>query len=274
MYQLGIIGCGNMAEAILQNVIAKAVISPSAIVVCDRFEDKTISFAKRFKTATAVSPLALASQCQCILFAIKPQDAKAVFLDVAPAFKESRKTAISIIAGLPISAMESWLPPTTPIVRVMPNTPIQVGEGMSVYTANAACTSQEINDAQSLFAAGGVCLSAPESAFDAVTALSGSGPAYLFLFLEALIEAGEQLSLSPAVAATLARQTLKGALSLAEHSPDSPATLREKVTSKGGTTAAALSVMENAHFKEIIGKALSAAAARSCELSKALISES
>ena len=246
---LGIIGCGNMAAAILQAVLARGLLPRDQVTACDRFEEKTQAFAGRFGIRAEPRILRVVEASGIVLFAVKPQDAKAVFTQAAPYFRAARKTAVSIIAGLPMAAIAHWL------------------------TANAVCNESEIAAATALFAAGGVCLPATESHFDAVTALSGSGPAYLFLFMEALTEAAAQLALPTELIQPLVMQTLRGALSLAERSGDAPAHLREQVTSKGGTTEAALARLEAAHFRTSIAEALQAAKTRSEELSHSLFSD-
>ena len=267
---LGIIGCGNMAAAILQNALSTRLLPAQAVTVSDRDCSKAEDFAKRFGTCVAPANIDTVTASELILFAVKPQDAATVLASLAPAFAKTRKIALSIIAGLSLERMEALLGKTTPIVRVMPNTPIQTGEGASVYTTNAACTAAEAAQVAALFQSGGICLSAPENYFDAVTALSGSGPAYVFLFMEALADAARSIGLPDSLGIPLVLQTLKGAVKLVEESGEPPNVLREKVTSKGGTTAAALAVLEKNNLRDLIKHAIQAASERSKELSRGI----
>jgi pyrroline-5-carboxylate reductase len=265
--KFGIIGCGSMAAAILCNALESGFLLKGNVVASDRDAAKTKEFAARFGVKAAATNAEVVAQSDVVLFAVKPQDAEPVFTALASGFN-GQKTAVSIIAGLSIARMEAWLGKDTPIVRVMPNTPIQVGEGASVYTANAACPEDRATQIAGLFQAGGISLPAPESLFDAVTALSGSGPAYVFLFLEALAQAAHTLGLPTSLATPLLLQTIKGSVALLEASKESPQSLRHKVTSKGGTTEAALHVLSQGHFVDIVEKALRAAKDRSAELTR------
>jgi pyrroline-5-carboxylate reductase len=180
---------------------------------------------------------------------------------------------ISIAAGISIASLAHWLgSPTAPfnnIVRCMPNTPALVGAGVTGLAAPLGLSTENKMRATNLLAAVGQTVWVKDdAAIDAVTALSGSGPAYVFLFLEALIQGGEALGLTADQAKELAMATLAGATKLAGDSPETPSTLRERVTSKGGTTAAALSVLQESHFVDIVGRAMNAADRRASELSK------
>ena len=179
----------------------------------------------------------------------------------------TRPVWISIAAGISLSAMARELPEGARIVRGMPNTPALVGAGAAGFVANAACHDADRAAARALFECVGVAWEAPdETLIDAVTGLSGSGPAYAFLFLEALIEAGEQVGLPPEAAERLVLQTLHGAVKLAMESDRSPSQLREQVSSPGGTTVAGLKELEAGDFKRLIERAVAAATRRSIEL--------
>jgi pyrroline-5-carboxylate reductase len=197
--------------------------------------------------------------------AIKPQDFKQVALSLAPHLKAidaQHLLIISIAAGIRLSSMTSWLGHSR-CVRAMPNTPALIGMGITGLCADASVDAQACSKAASLCNAVGQSVWVrDENLIDAVTALSGSGPAYVFAFLEALQSGGEKLGLDPATARALAYATLQGAAQLAVSSTESAGTLREKVTSKGGTTAAALAVLQEGNWQGVLEAALAAAAKR------------
>lgn len=265
--QLGIVGCGNMAEAILANVLKRGLLPPQAIIAHDCLSEKQAAFQNKFGITVAKSTEDLAGQSHSLLIAVKPQDAKALLTALGPLFVQERKLLISIVAGLAIDQISEWLGGQTAIARVMPNTPIQVGQGMSVYTCKN-CNEEEQNFVEAVFKAGGQCIHlADEHHFDAVTAVSGSGPAYLFLFIETLQAAARTLGLPDSLVGPLVLQTVAGSLALLEASPQGPKELREKVSSKGGTTEAAMAILEP-QFGKLLETALQAAKARSAALGK------
>jgi pyrroline-5-carboxylate reductase len=200
-----------------------------------------------------------------VVMAVKPQDFKHVALSLAPHLKTiaaDRLLIISIAAGIRLSSMASWLGHSR-CVRAMPNTPALIGMGITGLCADASVDAQACSQAAALCNAVGQSVwVSDENLIDAVTALSGSGPAYVFAFLEALQSGGEKLGLDPASARALAYATLQGAAQLAINSDESAGSLREKVTSKGGTTAAALAVLKEEDWQGILEAALAAAAKR------------
>ena len=200
-----------------------------------------------------------------VVMAVKPQDFKQVALSLAPHLKTiaaDRLLIISIAAGIRLSSMASWLGHSR-CVRAMPNTPALIGMGITGLCADPSVDAQACSKAAALCNAVGQSIwVSDENLIDAVTALSGSGPAYVFAFLEALQSGGEKLGLDPASARALAYATLQGAAQLAVNSAESAASLREKVTSKGGTTAAALAVLKGEDWQGILEAALAAAAKR------------
>ena len=222
-------------------------------------------------SVSAAPDLTLASK-RVWIFAVKPQQMKEVVLACKP-WIASNTLIISIAAGISIDSLSAWLggsdAPYDQVVRCMPNTPALVGAGVTGLAAPPALGAEERAIATSLLSAvGQVVWVDDDRAIDAVTALSGSGPAYVFLFLEALIKGGEALGLTGLQAKNLALATLAGATKLASESSDPPSILRERVTSKGGTTAAALSVFQQSAFMETVCKAMNAADQRAAELSK------
>jgi len=204
-----------------------------------------------------------------VVFAVKPQQMKeaARFSGV----KDNANLVISIAAGITLASLSRWLGGHAKIVRTMPNTPALIGAGMTGLYAPPGVSEAEKKQAETILGAVGATVWIPdESLLDAVTAVSGSGPAYVFWFIEQLASAGEALGLDPATSKKLAMETVLGAARLAAQSPDSPATLRERVTSKGGTTEAALKAFEEQKLAERFLRALEAARDRGAELGRQL----
>ena len=261
-----IIGAGKMATALAGGMVRKGLFPPESITAIDPSADAR----KAFTAATGVSCLPEAteettSQADVLLLAIKPQVAESVCQALPP--RKPNVLVLSICAGIPLARLREWFEDAR-LVRVMPNTPLMVGEGASCY----ACSDE--NDRESdEFAAGvlgtlGQTWHVPERYLDAVTALSGSGPAYFFAFVEALRDGGTALGLPAELAEGLAIQTLLGAAEMLKRELGTPAALREAVTSKGGTTAAALEVLSQHDFKGLVAELMRAAANRSAELGR------
>lgn len=200
-----------------------------------------------------------------VLVATKPADVPAV-LDEASAALAPDALVISLAAGVPLATLEAHVPAATAVIRVMPNTPALVGEGMSALSPGAACSPAQAQTARALLSACGAVVTVPEKQQNAVTALSGSGPAYLFYVLEAMIDAGVLLGLPRPVATELAVQTAYGAATMVRRGGEHPGRLREQVTSPGGTTAAALRTLDTRGVRAAMMEAIEAAARRSAEL--------
>jgi pyrroline-5-carboxylate reductase len=278
--KIGFIGGGNMAEAILGALIRSGISKPSRLQASDVSAERRQYLEKTYGITATDKNEAVFLACDVILLAVKPQVIDAVLTELGDILAEkkptaSRKLIISIAAGIPIKRIEERLydrldttaATDLPIVRVMPNTPALVMAGMSGISVNRNATSDDKDIAMAILAATGMVLEFNEEALNAVTAVSGSGPAYVFYLVEAMIEAGVNLGLSGAEATTLTLQTLKGAVKLLEESRESARELRRRVTSPGGTTEAALKVMDNGKVKEQIIAALAAACSRAHELS-------
>lgn len=254
-----IAGCGNMGSAL---ALGARGLEGLDVLLYDVDPAKSTALADQ-DAGDAVDSLAEASaDADLVLLAIKPQQLPEFLKANASSFRKDQ-ILISILAGVPTSKLAIALP--CRIVRAMPNTPALVDEGMT-----SLCGSDEdaLLAAEEIFGCVGVTARIPENQMDAVTALSGSGPAYLFFFAEALMAAAAGLSIDPETARTLVRQTLLGAARLLDQSPDDAGTLRLKVTSPGGTTEAALRVLEERRFKDIVVTAVRAAADRSRELGR------
>lgn len=276
---LGFIGAGNMAEAMTGAIIAANILAASQITVCDIDPSKLQALKTRFGVNTCDDPAHLFSTSSIVIFAVKPQVLDTVLESLAssPRFEpKEKKLLLSIAAGIPIVRMEQRLyknldeqtKKNLPIIRVMPNTPSLVLTGMSGYCLNAMADAHDGETAETILSSMGKTLKCSETLMDAVTAVSGSGPAYFFFVVEAMVEAGVKLGLTREDAMCLSVQTMKGAAALLEQSGDDPEILRKKVTSPGGTTEAAIRVFTESGMKDIIHNALDAAAKRANELSK------
>jgi pyrroline-5-carboxylate reductase len=266
--RIGFIGGGAMAEALAGGLVA-AGIAPTSIRVSDIAAERRSKLEAALGVQTSESNAEIARASEIVVLAVKP----AMVEPVLHALRESDLTDllaplwISIAAGTPIAKLERALPSGARIVRAMPNTPALVRAGATAICGNRAATRDDIAAAAELFDSVGIHWEAPrEELLDPVTGLSGSGPAYLFRFLEALATAGERVGLPAETAARLAIQTVFGAAKLAHESDDSPARLREKVSSPGGTTLAGLAQLEAEGFPEAVFAAVDAATRRAREL--------
>jgi pyrroline-5-carboxylate reductase len=261
------IGGGNMGRALIGGLLASGL-SAKQITVVEPFTATAEKLQADFSLAVvhSIDQLQFDSKLeQLVVMAVKPQDFKQAALSLAPHLKAidaQRLLIISIAAGIRLSSMANWLGRSC-CVRAMPNTPALIGMGMTGLCAGASVDAQARSKAAALCNAVGESVwVSDEHLINAVTALSGSGPAYVFAFLEALQSGGEKLGLDPATARALAYATLQGAAQLAINSDESAGSLREKVTSKGGTTAAALAVLQEGDWQGILEAALAAAAKR------------
>lgn len=263
-----LVGCGNMGRAMLQGWLANGILQQGSVHVVEP-NDCLRQLATNLGVQTHASAAALPKDFapSLIIFAVKPQ----VMFEVTPAYEEfvSRGAAfLSIAAGVQTAKFEAALGAGTPIIRVMPNTPAAISKGMMVIYTNANVTDdQSAFVVQLMQASGEVALIDDEKLMDAVTAVSGSGPAYIFHFIEALRDAGIAAGLPEATAKLLAEQTIYGAACYAKDSDVEPGILREQVTSPNGTTAAALEVlMSDDGLTKLVSKAVAAAKKRSEEL--------
>jgi len=267
--KIAMIGGGNMANALASGLLSQGC--PASQVHVVEIADSLRAQWQAKGVGTANAPSELLAMCDVWIFAVKPQQMREVVISTLP-YLRPNTLVISIAAGISIESLSIWLGskdnPFLRIVRCMPNTPALVGAGVTGLAATSALGQTDRALATKLVSAVGESVWVEsDAAIDAVTALSGSGPAYVFLFLEALISGGEKLGLSTEQSKSLALATLSGATKLASQSSDSPAVLRERVTSKGGTTAAALDVFATNDFKDIVVKAMLAADSRAAELS-------
>lgn len=260
---IGFIGAGVMGSAIIKSLINTGV-SANQICVFEKDSAKAADIA----TSLGVNLKGineLANSCDVIFLAVKPQDLVDL-LDKLKGLINEKTLIISIAAGKTTSFIENNLGKNNPVVRVMPNTPAQIGKGVSAISAGNYATSEDLALTKSLLSGCGIVVELPESQQDAVTALSGSGPAYFFNFVEEMIMGGVSLGLSADVATELAIGTIVGAAAMLQESGLDAATLRKNVTSPNGTTAAALNVFNDADLSGIVNKAMAAAKNRAQEL--------
>jgi pyrroline-5-carboxylate reductase len=262
-----LIGGGNMGEAMLAAVLAKALAKPASISVSDVSRQRLDYLKKQYSVTITADNVEAISGKAIVILAVKPQNLAEVLKELKGKIA-SNQLVLSIIAGAKIKAVSQGLDHKA-VVRAMPNTPAQVGEGMSVWTATPAVTEEQKQSAKAILGAMGRELYvADEGYLDMATAVSGSGPAYFFLMVEALVEAAIEIGLSPDMARELVVQTMLGSAKFIKQSGEAPAELRKKVTSPGGTTAAALSQFEKGEFNKLVKRAVRAAYERAKELGK------
>ena len=263
---LAFIGGGNMAGSLIGGLITDGW-DPARIRVADTSTQRLEQLSQQFPIKTTTSNTDAAEQADIILLAVKPQVIKSVAQELAGIVAQQQPLVISIAAGIPASALGNWLGKSTAIVRAMPNTPAMVQSGAAALYANASVSEDQRSIAESILRAVGIVIWVDDEAqMDAVTALSGSGPAYFFLFMEALQLAGQELGLPKDTARLLALQTAFGAAKMALESNEDAATLRHQVTSPGGTTEHAIRTFQEGALEALVSKALLAAATRSREL--------
>ncbi len=266
--QVAFIGAGNMARSLIGGLVANGW-DPQTLSVADPDPDQLAALRQHFPVRTTSDNLAAMENCEVVLLAVKPQVMHQVALDLAAPVRRGKPLVISIAAGIRSADLQRWLGGECALVRCMPNTPALVQSGATALYATKNTTADQRDIAETILRAVGLTVWLDdEEQIDAVTALSGSGPAYLFLVIEALQLAGEKLGLDTPTSRLLALQTAFGAAKMALESTESVHTLCQRVTSPGGTTEAALAVLEQGELRELFNKALEAACDRSRELAK------
>jgi pyrroline-5-carboxylate reductase len=271
--KLAIIGGGNMAESIIAGVLGTGLLAPEAILVTNRSVGKLERLQARWGVQISYDNAHAAHWGSTILLAVKPVDMRAALASLQGTI--DGKLVISVAAGVGITQVQRWLDDAThPVVRVMPNTPAQVGEAMSAWVASTAVTPEQCAQVRRLLGAlGREIAMTEEDALDQVTAVSGSGPAYLFYLAEQLIESGRSIGLSEDDARELVLQTIWGAAKMLRQGTAAPGTLRQAVTSKGGTTEAALAEFAHGDLPGVISRGVHAAWRRGGEIRRALAVE-
>lgn len=257
-----------MGEALIAGLLRSGHWKPSQIIACDVRHDQLANLQLRYKVRASADNRWAVREAGIVILAVKPQHMKHVLEEVGPVVRKEQ-LVLSIAAGITTAFIEKFLAKGVPVMRIMPNTPALIGQGMAGMARGRFAKESHERAARSIMETVGMAVSVPERAMDAVTAVSGSGPAYVFYVAEAMKEAGVKLGLAPHVADQLVRQTIKGSGALLAQSHEDAHTLRERVTSPGGTTEAALKVMEGSKVRRIFMKALQRAKDRSSELSSA-----
>ena len=264
--RLAFIGGGNMAAALIGGLIKRGI-ARERLIVADPSQDQLDRLLRDYGVLAAADNASAVQGAEVVILAVKPQLMRAVALGVAPHLQAGRPLVISVAAGIPHAALARWFGAQIPVIRTMPNRPALNGFGATGLYAPAGVGAADRALAEDLMAAVSATVWVEhESQMDTVTAVSGSGPAYFFLFMEALEAAAHERGLPTDIAHRLTLETAFGAAQMARESPDSLATLREQVTSKGGTTAAALEVLNAAGLRAIVAHAVAAADRRSAEL--------
>ncbi|MEM7284960.1 MAG: pyrroline-5-carboxylate reductase [Actinomycetota bacterium] len=261
MNELLVVGGGKMGEALIGGLLAAEWTTPDGIVVVEPVEARRDELAKAHDGIGVVPDVGSAPPLPDVLVAVKPNHCEEVCRGL-----ERRERVLSIAAGVTTESLDAWLPDGARAVRAMPNTPALVGCGMAAICGGAAAGPDDLSWASEILSAVGEVVVLSEAHMDAVTGVSGSGPAYVFLMAEAMVDAAVAVGLDPGTADTLVRQTLLGASKLLAESGEPPARLRENVTSPGGTTAAGLDVFAQRDYRGVVADVVAAATARSVEL--------
>ena len=266
-FDIGFIGAGNMATALARGVIRAGVAEPGRVCASDVSPERRAGFVKATGAVGLESNVEAVESSEMVVIAVKPQMVDEVLGEVGKRFVRSQ-VVVSIAAGIGTGHIELFCGEPVGVVRVMPNTPALVGEGMTAIAPGRYATKEQLERVRGLFEAVGQVVEVEEGQMEAVTAVSGSGPAYFFYMMECLAGGAIAEGLSPEVAWQLTRQTAVGAAVLADESEETVEELRRRVTSPGGTTEAAIGVMNEAGFRGIVQKAVQTAAKRARELGR------
>ena len=260
---IALLGVGKLGEALLSGLLRSGT-PVGQMLAAERYEERAREIEQRYGV-TALTPEEATAKADVVLLAVKPQDMVTLLTEVGPHIRPGT-LVVSMAAGITSALVEQHVPDGTPVVRVMTNTPVFVDEAMSAVSAGSHAGPEHLAVVEELLRPVGKVVRVPESQQDAVTALSGSGPAYFFFLVEAMIDAGILLGLPRAVAAELIVQTAVGSARMLRESGEHPVVLREAVTSPGGTTISAIRVMEDRGVRAAMLAALEAARDRSREL--------
>jgi pyrroline-5-carboxylate reductase len=260
---IGFIGVGVMGSSIIKSLL-KHSINSDQICINDKRAEKAEELSRKFKVKIK-SILEIGQSCDVVFLAVKPQDLEEVLNELNKTLKPNA-LVISIAAGKKIQFIEDHLTAGISVIRVMPNTPAQIGKGISAIAAGSKTSKADMDLATKLFSTSGEVVEVEEQMLDTVTALSGSGPAYFFNFVESMIKSGIELGLSNDIATKLAIETISGSAAMLKESGLDAQTLRQNVTSPKGTTAAALEVFSDKNLDSIVLQAMSAAKKRAQEL--------
>lgn len=257
-----------MGTALIQGAIRAGVVAAADVIGCDPYEKSRESFAAATGAKVTLSVTELAAHSEVILLCTKPLDLAAALTDAAKMAAGAPRLVISIAAGVTLAALEASVSENFRIIRAMPNTPALVGHGAAGYCLGTRATPADAATAQALLGAVGLAIQVPERLMDAVTGLSGSGPAYIYLVIEALADGGVRAGIPRADAVRLAAQTVLGSAAMVLETGEHPAVLKDMVTSPGGTTIAGLAVLERQGVRSALIEAVHAAVERAAELGK------
>lgn len=265
---LGLLGAGNMAEALVRGVLSSGAIPKNKIIASDVSADRRTFFEQTLGIKTTADNDQVVAFADLLVLCVKPQTVEAVLGQISGLFRSERHVLASICAGVPTARLEKTLPTGAHVIRVMPNTPMLVGLGASCLCPGKFSSEEDLAAVETLFASASVTLRVSENLMDAVTGLSGSGPAYLFYLVEAMVDAGIAEGFTREQALVLASRTVLGAAKMLEETRLPPEELRKRVTSPNGTTQAAIEKMDAEGVKEKITVAIRRAAERSRELGR------
>ncbi len=263
--KIGVVGGGKMGGALIGGIISRGMVEAAALMVADKDEQRLAELAKDHGVRVTTDNRAAVREADLVILSVKPQNMAEVLSELAGA-ADPKSLFISIAAGIATGFIEERLGKGVRVVRVMPNLPALIGEGAAALAPGAFAGKEDLELARRIFTAVGIAVEVEESLMDAVTGLSGSGPGYAFLIIEALADAGVRMGLAGDVALKLAAQSLLGAARLCLRGEKPPGELRAMVTSPGGTRLAGLKVMEECRLRETLIAAVEAATRRSAEL--------
>ncbi len=264
---IGFLGAGNMAEALVRGLVQGGVVAPEKIIASGPRGERMAELAETYRIETTTDNAALAKQADILVLAVKPQILERVVREIASSIGP-HTLIISVAAGVDTAAIESHLPSGARVVRAMPNTPALVRAAATAISRGRHATEADLREAKTIFDAVGLTIVLDESQLDAVTGLSGSGPAYIFLILEALADAGVKVGLSRRSAQRLAAQTVMGSAKLLLDTDEHPGRLKDMVTSPGGTAIAGLHTLEEGGLRTTLINAVETATKRARELGR------
>jgi pyrroline-5-carboxylate reductase len=267
---IGFLGAGNMAEALIRGLLRGGVVPPERVVASAPRAERQKELADKYGITVSGDNVAIAQRSTILVLSVKPQIMRKVLDQVAGALKPGT-LVISVAAGVPVAAIEARLPAGTRVIRTMPNTPALVDAGATAVARGSHATDADLQTAKAIFDAVGISVVLDETSLDAVTGLSGSGPAYIFLILEALSDAGVKVGLSRRTSQLLAAQTVLGSAKLLMETNEHPGKLKDNVTSPGGTAIAGLHTLEAGGLRTTLIDAVEAATRRSRELGQAMM---
>lgn len=265
---IGFLGAGSMAEALMRGLIQGGVVRPQQMIVSNRSNRERLETLRmRYGVRPAASKASLVAEADVLVVLCKPKDVADLLAEIRP-YTSRGQVLLSVAAGVSTAILANGVAGGVRVVRAMPNTSCQVGESATAICLGEGAGEEARLVARAILGAVGRVVEVPEAQLDAVTGLSGSGPAYIYLMIEAMVEAGRGVGLSDQVARELAVQTLLGAARTLVETGEDPAELRQKVTSPGGTTMAGLQVLNESGFREAMVRAVARATQRSAELGR------